>query len=83
MRVWSRKASTNPLGLFPLYLSYLDVFSISLLLEIERAYCVLHPCWNPESNGDRIPAINLLNCSLMIHSNILDKAGSYRTLLGL
>ena len=40
-RVCNRKPSTNPLRLFPLYPSYLDVFFISLLLEIERVVCYI------------------------------------------
>ena len=41
---------------------------------------MLYPSRTPESNGDSIPAINVLICSLMIHSNILDKAD--RILIG-
>ena len=39
--VFSRTPSKTPLGSFPLYPSYLDVFSISLLLEIERVVCYI------------------------------------------
>ena len=49
--VCSRKPSTDPLELFPQYPSYLDVFSISLQLEIERVVCY-NPVEIPKAISD-------------------------------
>ena len=68
--VCSPRPSVNPLGLF----SHLSSIR-------NRSCCVLFPSRYPESNGRSLPAINWLICSLMIRSNVLDKAD--RMLIGL